>query len=99
MRKSGRSFKETVNDALRLGLLTQQKAKKAKNFKIPAYDMRLKPGYSLDKPRDLIEEIEGADYRLFCWTPISSCTRTTSVLRSTYPPTLGFNQRSLARRP
>ncbi len=63
MRKSGRSFKETVNDALRLGLLTQQKAKKAKNFKIPAYDMRLKPGYSLDKPWDLIEEIEGPDYR------------------------------------
>lgn len=63
MRKSGRSFKDTVNDALRKGLLAQQAVQKRKPFKIHARDMGLKPGYSYDKPWDLIEEIEGPDYK------------------------------------
>ena len=63
MRKSGKSFKETVNETLRFGLLARRKAKTVKPFKIRAIDMKLKPGYSLDKPWDLIEEIEGPDYR------------------------------------
>jgi len=63
MRKSGGSFKETVNETLRAGLLAQHTAKKRKPFKIRAKDMGLKPGYSLDKPWDLIEEIEGPGYR------------------------------------
>jgi len=63
MRKSGESFKETVNEILRAGLLAQQTAQKRKPFKVRAKDMGLKPGYSLDKPWDLIEEIEGPGYR------------------------------------
>lgn len=63
MRRSGKSFKETVNETLRLGLLTQGKQKPEKPFKIRAKNLGLKPGYSLDKPWDLIEEIEGPDYR------------------------------------
>jgi hypothetical protein len=63
MRKSGKSFKETVNDTLRLGLVSRQKIKASKPFKIKAKDMGLKPGYSFDKPWDLIEEIEGPDYK------------------------------------
>jgi plasmid stability protein len=69
MRRSGRSLKETVNEALRIGLLRQPtiqkvepKARKAKPFKIRARGMGLKPGYSFDKPWGLIEEIEGPDY-------------------------------------
>lgn len=60
MRKSGKSLKETVNEALRLGLRAQQKARP---FKIQARNLGLKPGYSLDKPWDLIEEIEGPGYK------------------------------------
>jgi hypothetical protein len=63
MRQSGKSFKETVNDTLRFGLLAQRKAATAKPFKIRARDMKLKPGYSYDKPWDLIEEIEGPGYK------------------------------------
>lgn len=63
MRKSGKSLKETVNEALRAGLLAQQMVQKAKPFKVRAWNMGLKPGYSLDKPWDLIEEIEGPGYR------------------------------------
>lgn len=63
MRKSGKSFKETVNETLRFGLLARRTTEKAKPFKIRAKNLGLKPGYSLDKPWDLIEEIEGPDYR------------------------------------
>lgn len=63
MRKSGKSFKEIVNDTLRLGLVSRQKIKASKPFKVQAKDLGLKPGYSFDKPWDLIEEIEGPDYK------------------------------------
>lgn len=62
MRKSGKSFKETVNETLRTGLM-KAPAQARKRFKVRAKDMGLKPGYSLDKPWDLIEEIEGPAYR------------------------------------
>jgi hypothetical protein len=60
MRKSGKSFKETVNETLRLGLLAQRKAKP---FRIRVKSLGLKPGYTFDKPWDLIEEIEGSGYK------------------------------------
>lgn len=63
MRKSGKSFKETVNETLRVGLLSREKARTAKPFKVQARDMGLRPGYSYDKVWDLIEEIEGPDYK------------------------------------
>ena len=43
---SGKSFKETVNETLRFGLLVQRKMAKTKPFKIRAKNMGLKPGYS-----------------------------------------------------
>jgi hypothetical protein len=63
MRKSGKSFKETVNETLRLGFLSRQQTRKIKPFKVRAKDLGLKPGYSYDKPWDLIEEIEGPGYK------------------------------------
>lgn len=62
MRKTGKSFKETVNETLRSGLIARQKAV-SKPFEIRAWDMGLKPGYNLDKTWELIEEIEGPNYR------------------------------------
>lgn len=62
MKKTGRSFKEVVNETLRIGLLPRQLPKQ-KPFKVRARDLGLKPGYSLDKTWDLIEEIEGPDYK------------------------------------
>jgi hypothetical protein len=63
MRKSGKSFKETVNETLRIGLLTRKKVNGNKPFKIQARDLGLKPGYNLDKTWELIEEIEGPYYK------------------------------------
>ena len=62
MRKSGKSFKETVNETLRMGLLKPPVPRK-KRFKVRAKDMGLKPGYSYDKPWELIEKIEGPGYK------------------------------------
>jgi hypothetical protein len=63
MRKTGKSFKETVNEKLRVGLLSSQKIAKPRPLKIQPKDLGLKPGYSFDKPWDLIEEIEGPGYK------------------------------------
>ena len=62
MRKSGKSFKETVNETLRTGLM-QPRSQPAKPFKIRAKKMGLKPGYSYDKPWDIIEAAEGPFYK------------------------------------
>ena len=63
MRKTGKSFKETVNEAIRVGLLTSRKKPAVKPFKVKAWSMGLKPGYNLDKTWELIEEIEGPYYK------------------------------------
>jgi hypothetical protein len=63
VRKSGKSFKETVNETLRLGLSSLQRIGASKPFEIKARDMGLKPGYNLDKTWELIEELEGPDYK------------------------------------
>lgn len=62
MRKSGKSFKETVNETLRIGLL-QPQTKPAKPFKIRAKKLGLIAGYSYDKPWDIIEAAEGPFYK------------------------------------
>lgn len=59
MRKSGRSFKQTVNETLRVGLLSRPKVGASKPFELQAPDVGLKPGYNLDKTWELIEEVEG----------------------------------------
>jgi hypothetical protein len=63
MRNSRRSFKETVNETLRLELLARQAARHVEQYKVRAKNLGVKPGYTFDKPWNLIEEIEGPDYR------------------------------------
>ena len=62
MRKTGKSFKETVNETLRVGLAARPK-KPVKPFKIYARDLGLRPGYNLDKISELLEQIEGPWHR------------------------------------
>lgn len=63
MRKSGKPFKEVVNEAIRVGLVAQQPRQKLKPFKIRTFKMGLKAGYSYDKPWDIIEAAEGPGYK------------------------------------
>jgi hypothetical protein len=63
MRNSGKSLKETVNEALRVGLVSRKKSVTSKPFKVRAKAMGLKPGYSYEKVWELIEKVEGSDYK------------------------------------
>ncbi len=58
MRKTGRSFKETVNEALRNGLNAKPQAP-PKPFKIQARDLGARPGYNFDNIEELLDQIEG----------------------------------------
>jgi len=64
MRKSGKSFRETVNDFLRQGLLARRHSQASVPFKVEARDLGgLRPGLSLDCIGKLLEEIEGPTHR------------------------------------
>jgi plasmid stability protein len=62
-RRSGRSFKDAVNDTLRRGFSTRPSTPARNPFKVVARDLgRLRPGLSLDSVADLIEQIEGSGH-------------------------------------
>jgi hypothetical protein len=62
MRRTGSSFKQVVNEALRRDL-NRPPAKGTPPFKVRARNLGLKPGYSYDNVWELIELIEGPDYK------------------------------------
>ncbi len=62
-RRSGRSFKETVNEALRLGLERRPKRSETRLFRVSARPMGLRPGLSLDCTSALLEQLEGPDHK------------------------------------
>lgn len=57
MRKSGKSFKQMVNDYLRVGLHGKQKAKNAPPFKIR--DLGFRSGMEYECVWELLERLEG----------------------------------------
>jgi hypothetical protein len=59
MRKSGKSFKETVNEFLRAGLMARREAKPAKPFEIYARDLHARPGLNFDNIEELLDQVEG----------------------------------------
>lgn len=62
-RRSGRSFKETVNACLRKALTEPPEPRVQKPFKVAARDLGLRPGLSLDNIEELLDQIEGPDRR------------------------------------
>ena len=64
VRRSGKSFKEVVNDSLRVALSERQDRHPDPPFEIHSRDLgALRPGLSLDNVGDLIEAAEGAAHR------------------------------------
>jgi hypothetical protein len=60
-RRTGRPFREIVNEMLRRGLATQRPASHRQPFTIAARDLGdLRPGLSLDNVAELIEQVEGS---------------------------------------
>lgn len=63
MRRSGASFKETVNRLLRLGLLAGEYREPAGHFRVRARPLGARSGLDFDNIGDLIETLEGPEAR------------------------------------
>lgn len=62
--RSGRSFREVVNDAIRRGLASRKQTRQAGPFTITARDLgRLRPGLDLDNIAGLLERVDGPLHR------------------------------------
>ena len=63
-RRTDRSFRETVNEALRRGLAAPRAAAARRRFTVVARDLGdLRAGLSLDNVGELLERIEGPLHR------------------------------------
>jgi hypothetical protein len=62
-RKSGKPFKQVVNETLREGLARHPAKEKIPPFKVEARRMGLRPGLSYDCVGELLEQIEDPFYR------------------------------------
>ena len=63
VRRSGRSFRDVVNDALRRGLLAGS-AERRQPFRVQARSLGgLKAGFDLNNVGDLLERVEGPRHR------------------------------------
>jgi len=59
VRRSGKSFKETINEALRRGLLARKPSGPERPFHVRARDLgALRPGLSLDDVAGLLDRVE-----------------------------------------
>jgi predicted transcriptional regulator len=63
-RKTDRSFRETVNEALRRGLAAPRPSAARHRFTVHARDLgELRPGLDLDNIGDVLERVEGPLHR------------------------------------
>jgi len=63
MRRSGKSFKATLNDALRDGLARRKEAAGVEPFVVRPSEMGLRPGLDYSNVAELLEVAEGPDHR------------------------------------
>ena len=64
VRRTGRSFRDIVNEALRHGLISRPSASPVGPFRIAARDLgNLRPGLQLDSIPKLLDEAEGPLHR------------------------------------
>jgi uncharacterized protein len=86
-RRSGRSFRDVVNDVLRHGLATPQERTPPVPFRVQARDLAaLRPGLSLDRIADLIEQTEGPHHAgselvRFAWVTVWAFLRIATTPR------------------
>lgn len=58
-RRTGHSFKQTVNDLLRFALRARRKEQRRRAFEVTPRDLGLRPGLAYDSVSDLLEQVEG----------------------------------------
>lgn len=62
-RRTGQSFKQVVNDVLRIGLNVRRRRAVRTRFQVRARDLGLRPGIRLDNIGELLEQLEGPQHR------------------------------------
>ena len=62
-RRTGRSFKEVVNKALREGLNTEKAQRPREPFRVESRPLDLLPGVQLDNIGELLEQLDGPGHR------------------------------------
>lgn len=62
MRKTGRTFKETVNALLRRGLRDEEKDVERPPFRLKPF-LRSKPGFNYDNIGEVLEQLDGPDHK------------------------------------
>ncbi len=62
-RKTGKPFKQVVNETLREGLLAKRTGKRLPPFKVKARWMGHRPGLNYDCIGELLEQLEGPLHR------------------------------------
>jgi hypothetical protein len=63
MRRTGRTFKQVVNEVLRGALTARAQRQPPKPFVVHPRPLGLRPGVNYDRISDLIEQIEGPLHR------------------------------------
>ena len=63
MHDQGKSFKETVNYFLRLGLHARQRTESRRPFVVRSRELNPRPDFDFDNIAELIEYAEGPRYR------------------------------------
>jgi hypothetical protein len=63
VRRSGRSFKDVVNDLLRTALRSRRERERRRPFRVAARDLGLREGLDYASVGDLLEQIEGPSHR------------------------------------
>ena len=58
MRRTGKSMKAVVNDALRAGLGIRGKPPRPRRFKVQPHAFAFKPGVDVDRLNQLVDELE-----------------------------------------
>ena len=61
LRRTNRSMKTVVNDALRAGLRSQGKPSRARRFKVEPHAFGFKPGVDVDRLNQLVDEMEAEE--------------------------------------
>jgi hypothetical protein len=63
VRRTGRSLKAIVNEALRSGLGGSGRSSKAARFTVKARDLGVRPGFDPDRMNQLVDELQVAETR------------------------------------
>ena len=63
VRRSGETFKGTINRLLRLGLMAAHRPEKRKRFVVKPRNVTLPAGLGFDKTEEIIEYLEGPAHK------------------------------------